>query len=91
MKIGVMYYKKANSMWYVRGGALIISKSQIKLKYLFKTIFVFPLDKIWVFRGHDEVFCKGIKVEYSESCYYLYFLPKTADKVYSYLLSHSGY
>ncbi len=84
-KYKATYYKKLGSIWFVSGGKLIITENEYIIKYFFKTVARFEIDKTIVTRIPRDVLYKGIYLWDGVKGIELYFFSKTVNKLYKIL------
>ena len=84
-KYSLAYYQEKDSYWFVNGGRLFITDKEYIVKYTFKTVVRFDIDKTVKSALPPNPIYKGIRL----TCYGdsidsidLYFFKKTADKLY---------
>ena len=77
----IAHYKKGGSMWFVNGGKLIITENKFTVKYLFRTVLSFDVDKTTVSRLSADIY-KGIRLSDGVKEIDIYFFKKAADKLY---------
>ena len=77
----IAHYKKGGSMWFVNGGKLIITENTFTVKYLFRTVLSFDVDKTTVSRLSADIY-KGIRLSDGAKEIDIYFFKKAADKLY---------
>ena len=68
MKIAVSHYKKSDKELFVNGGNLYINGEKLVLKYFFKKIATFNIDKINFKKLPDEFLFKVVEIyDYDKS------------------------
>ena len=85
-KFKIAHYQKSGSMWFTNGGKLIVTENEYIVKYFFQTVARFEIDKTIATHISATVpLSKGICLSDGVSEIDLYFLKKTAEKLYKFL------
>lgn len=85
-KFRISHYQKANSIFMVSasfGARLLITDTQYIVKFFFRKVATFEIDKTTV--TPISFITKGVRLSDGDKSIDLYFLPKTARKVYNLL------
>lgn len=79
-KFKIRFYQKSNSIWFINGGTFIITKNEYIIKYLFKTVARFDINK--TLTSKPALTPDGIHLTDGKKSIDIFFFSKTAEKVY---------
>lgn len=79
----IAHYRKDDSAMLINGGKLIVTETEYIVKYVFKTVAVFPIAQTTVKQAPPVQLYEGITLTHEQTEIHVYFLPQTTKTIRS--------